>query len=475
MVQIIDLPQRYQDVMGQQLAQGLSKNFAPPEFYVQQRQQQGALNNFKQLLTPNDTPSERMFKFMQATAGLPNQQQLAQTLLPMLNQQAINSSIGYGQGTQEQYQPMQPNQPNIGNESSQNASPNQGMNQPQQDFGYFAPNQGMIPKPQQPQQGLGQAQETSTRGQSNLRNVATNVAMQMGKDVTEIPQIMEALSPLAEAKISTQQQAEALKKSSQLHAYAKEKLHKDTSEKELNDFVRIGRQFQDLPPEEWFSKTDNKFKKYQTELNSFENANIPGFISGVLRGGKYREEQLNRLQLLAKPLVDMGEEEIVRSKLAEQGLSKTEIEGVINPLNKDVMNQIKSFTNAPYEKQLEKWSEIEEARRQGKKISKEKSYDRLLQEKPDLMNQYENKIIDFISKNVKPNTSLTNLRYELEREKNVDWRQFYKALEKSIENGLELSANQRGELSELSGAPRDSLMDIFQDTGRWIDYFRKAK
>lgn len=461
MVQIIDLPQRYQDVMGQQMAQGVGRNFAPPEYYVQQQMQAGALDKFKNMLTPNDSQADRTLKFMQATAGLPNQSELANVLLPQLNQQYMRQRLGMGgafpqqmQNVQQtQQQPMQgqqmPNQPMMPNQL--------------QSFSYgnvFSPQQGggMMPT-----QSIAAGTGLAPQGQSGLRDLATEIALQQGGDLTQVPALMKSLSQLPESEINSALQTIALNNSNEKLKYARQKLPENTPEKELNDFVRIGQKYNRLAPEEWFAATDRDFKKYQNKLKNFENGFTPGVLSGMLKGKEFREKSLDRLHILAKPLIDLGEDEAVRSILSdpEKGLNltKTEIERTIHPPSKDMMKKVSSFLKAPYEPFASDVFSYEEAQ----------------QKSPKLIDQYTNKMADFIKNNVDENTSLTNLRYELGKKKGVDWRNFYDALNMAINNGMMLSHDQEGELGELTKPPMDSLADIFFDWGRIIPYMKGQK
>jgi hypothetical protein len=159
-----------------------------------------------------------------------------------------------------------------------------------------------------------------------------------------------------------------------------------------------------------------------------------------LSGGKDRETEVRRLRPVIDNLVKKGYEPIVRDKLAKLDLSRTEIEDLIHPMSNELSSKIGSLPKASADP-----------------------------EKNEAI------LADFMKKNL-GDGSLLVLRHKLMKEKGYDWQQTSKAFEKAVGKGLPVNQSQATELTEFtSQPPRDSLVDIFSDWGRFVDYLQGAK
>lgn len=158
---------------------------------------------------------------------------------------------------------------------------------------------------------------------------------------------------------------------------------------------------------------------------------LGGPIGNILAGTESREKALGRIHPVAQRLIEKGYDPIVREYLANLGLSPTEIQESIRPLSKEFTSKLSSLP--PPSKNFSANQE---------------------------------RLSDFMFKNVKPEDSLLVMRNKLWKDKNYDWRQINDAFAEAREKGLQLSAEQDRELAELSTPPRESLLDIFYDWGR---------
>ncbi len=221
-----------------------------------------------------------------------------------------------------------------------------------------------------------------------------------------------------------------------------------------------------------------------------EGAFFPGFWTGLVKGGKARENALNNLNSPVQKLVSLGFEQEVRNKLASEGLSPTEISERIHPLPENFDKQLKKLPDGPFQEQKEQSSLLGEPFQAGSPLGivgaaankfykperTMKTYDQVLEQSPKEIEKMNNRLAKFLQETITPDMSLAVLRHKLWKDKNYDWRQFGPALNKATKNGLTLTAAQRGELSEInSQAPRDSLSEIFTDWPRFIQYYRGNK
>lgn len=187
------------------------------------------------------------------------------------------------------------------------------------------------------------------------------------------------------------------------------------------------------------------------ELRSLERGSPPGAvragvnllggpIAKIISGRETRDKAIGRIKPVVDRLLEKGYDPIVRGKLSQMGFSPTEIQEIINPLSKETANKLNAFPSP------------------SKDFSKN-----------------EESIADFMLKNLKPNDSLLLLRRKLWKDKGYDWRQVNEGFRIARENGLQLSPEQDRELGEFATPPRDSLLDIFYNAGRFFGSLKGEK
>lgn len=245
------------------------------------------------------------------------------------------------------------------------------------------------------------------------------------------------------------------------------------SKEDLPDFMQFGQRhanIKDLPT--WAKETQRDFGEWKNVTNQLETAFIPGFFTGLL-SKKNREKTLDRLNEPVKKLVDLGKENQVRSKLASEYLSPTEIEGRINPLPKSAEKAIETLPKGTFPKD-------QTTRTYEKGFPEDyktfKSYDEVIEKSPKALETQNNRLAKWLTENVTPETSLLVLRDRIINDRDYDWRQYSEALKMARDRGLNLTASQNNELSTVNTqAPQDSLSDIFTDWGRAMQYLRGNK
>jgi len=421
--------------------------------------QRGALEDFKNMINPTDTPSDVTMKWAQSMAGIPGSEQMQQTILP---QYLVKHSMNLIPGQEGEYVP--PGQilsPKEGAPTSAPVVP-----------GGMPSSPGTIPAGAQPASApRGGVEDIVAPGgapttRPTPRGYNPKIAQFAMLTKSSYEDAARMFSGLTEAQIDAEIQNVELQKAKQLSDFAASKLPQ-MSQDDLNQFMRIGAKYQGMAPEDWFRATKRDHQKLQNVENSVKNANIPGIVSGLFRGPNYREQALKKLQTVMKPMVDLGEEMKARSILAEQDLSPAEIEMVVKPLKGTAVSNVYALPKAPYRE--------EEFFRDMFADPDKPNYDFVKKENPKIIADMTNKYSDFLAKNVDSKVSLLGLREKLRREKDIDWRHFWDMLELAQSKGLVLSAEQEAELGSLQNAPLDSLPYIFQGWGRWVDYIKGKK
>lgn len=472
MVQFITLPETTQGrlarEMGLAFSQGLGKNLPQPELQQVGRQQQGALENFRRSLASGDTPADVSMKWAQSMAGIPGSEQLQKSVLPQYQLQAMSNlyaGIQPGQGVMPQTPGPVVSYPQQGQVGIQAGIPAQAPISQLVPPTQVSPGgiSAMVAPSGAPSAAPGAGPSPAPLPRAAFDPQIMQLSVMAGRPYEELAR---TFAGVPQEQIGAELQNIQLAKAQEKAAYAQQKLPK-ISPDELNDFVRIGTKYQNMNPEDWFKATQRDFTKFQNVKANFDNANIPGILSGIFRGGKYREDTLKRLENLANPLINLGYEDYVRSSLVDHGLSPTEAEMVIKPMDRIGIKNFKELPKSPYA--------VDPMFPEAFKDFRKPTYDEFQQSNPKVLEQMTEKYANFLAENIKPNVSILGLREKLRREKNVDWRQYQDALNRAIGKGLTLNAEQQGELGELTNAPRDSLQWIFQDWGRWIDYLTGKK
>lgn len=350
--------------------------------------------------SPEANALDTTLAFLQATAGIPGSEKYVGQVLPMLlNQMSLAKREQLG-------------------EERPGASP---MGMPQM--------QGQLPTTQalyegeRPKTGFFQTPLTNEEIQQR--------ALQLAETRPGDPQAFER------AYQSELQQNEALKAQQQeFDAMASnlEKIKQDPTSLPL--FRKIAEKYSGLGDKfRIFEKAKRDFYNVQNDLSSIDNIVIPYGKSLTAKGigprEFTREKTIERLQPIAKRLVDQGFEQELRNKLTMQGLGPTEVNLALHPLRKE-LNQLSKIYSGKTTEDLS----------------------------------------SFLTKNINSGDTLLGLRDALKGK--VSWEQFRDALENAYPAIQDrLTPWQQTERAELLNPPKDSLASLFR--GFISDYFRGAK
>jgi hypothetical protein len=480
------------NTLGQNLKQGFQQQFNPA---VQQEYQRGRIQEALgglQNLPANASPTDVLTSLISATAGIPGAERYVGPLYDSLmraRQSENYANAGKGGQRSGQGQPIQPGQ--IGAQGQQNpivagGQPNNQPNPIAQPQGQAYQGQGgEIPVTP----GLGTLDIPTMQQIAMDRALAKNDPNAYAQEFQQLQRENEEAriqqtQPGTTQQLETVRQGDILQRDNQLRGFVASKLPGANAE-DLNDFMLIGQRHESLKnkPAEWLDATQKDFKAMKNELDALESSFNPGIFSNLLRGGKYREESLDRLTPIVQNLKKYGKEDYARNQLSNMYLSPTEVEERVNPLSKESQSKISEIPEAPY-KNINNFPVVgplgilgEVGKRIiGEKPPKDqKTYDELKESNPKLIDTYNNKLADFLRDNLKEGDSTLVWRDKLGKEKHVDWRQYNDALNMAEQNGLKLSPRQQAERAELTRAPIQSLPDLFTEWGRWVEYLRGNK
>lgn len=274
--------------------------------------------------------------------------------------------------------------------------------------------------------------------------------------------------PANSQAVETQRQADIIARDNQLRTFAAQTLPGLAGE-ELNDFMRIGQRYSNLNPADWLEATRKDFDKMNLAKTAIEKAYVPGEASGLVRGGKFREEQLQRLTPQVQSLIKYGKETYARNALTRLGVTMTEFEKMAHPINESTQKNINALPKSiyPSKKDLDllhkPW------------IAGEYIYDTAKQAlNPKKYQEGVNHLTDFIRQNA-PGNSLLALRDDITNKKDYDWTQYWDGLQNAIKEGLQLTPSQEAELEDLRNPPKDTLPNIFRGLGNFLQFFQGAK
>lgn len=496
--------------LGNQLGQGISQGFlSAAQPAIQQQYQRGqlqkALEGMKGIANdPNATPYDIASSLISATSQIPGSERYVGQLYDSLMRSRQTKDFFGGQGPQggqqrdytqgQQTQPQQPMQSG-GLNAQGNINPLMNRNEPIQQPSPLIQNQGTS----QEAQASGETPPLRIMSRDEIHQEASRQAQALNDPnyYGTAVKNLEALNDIARKQqadvvntqgLETNRQQDVLNRDTNLRKFLDGKLP-TTNPEEINDFMLVGQRYENLKnnPAAWYDATKRDFNKFMNSKTALENASIPGIVKGIFRGGKERENILKRLDPIVGDLIKYGKEDYAREKLADMYLSPTEIEERIHPLNQETKQGIEKLPRAPYEsyealpptsfKELGSniFSGIKAqltGRTEGKVL---KSYDELLESNPKIIDQTNQKLSSFLKNNLSNDSSLLVLRDNLVNKKGYDWRQFIDALNLAEENGLELTERQRAERAELTRPPVQSLPNLFNEWGNWIDYLRGNK
>lgn len=513
---VYTIPQRGQPnaSFGNQIGSGISQGFlSSAQPAIQQQYQRGQLQQALQEMqgianNPNSTPYDITSAVISATSQIPGSERYVGQLIDSLMRSRQNSNFFQGQAGpgqsqgQNQIRQSQPQNPprqmQSGSLSSQgNVNPLLNRNEPIQTQSPLMQNQGQQQGIQQPtSQGT---PPLNTMSDEEMRQEARRQAMALNDPSYEATAYQNLANRNEEIRkqqadvvktqaLETKRQEDILTRDTNLRNFVQPKLKTDNPE-EINDFMLIGQRYDNLKnnPSAWYDATKRDFDSFMDAKTSLENASIPGIGKGIFRPGQ-RESELKRLNPIVKNLVKYGKEEYARNKLASLYLSPTEIEAQFHPLNSQTNQTIEKLPKAPYESYEAlpptSFKELGQnilsgigAQITGKTTGRMlKSYDELLESDPKIIQQTTQKLADFLKNNINYDSSLLVLRDNLVNKKGYDWRQFYDALSLAEEQGLKINSDrQNAERAELTRPPIQSLPNLFNEWGNWIDYLRGNK
>lgn len=467
MVTILPTKTNLGTVLGQSLGQGLQTGI---ENQVQRGITQQDLNRLRQN-SQNASPTDLAFNLAEATALNPALGRAAGPLFETLMKSNQSDRFFGKQGS---------NQGNAqGPVNGQSPSPGfkQSLNTQQQPVNLQV-NGGGIPSTMQGQgervAGQPNPQAYSTSGvlprimpAEEIQNLAERAA-QNQNDPGSLPTWLNYYNGLNDTARNARTEAENVA------------LKMGVDQTEIPEFMKIGEQFSnETDVNKWAIDTNEKYQEYKNNKNKLENALIPGFFTGLMQGPKPREIALKRMTGTIQDLIKAGQEPYVRTTLAKEGLSPTEIEEGIHPLTENTFNAFEKMPKGffPANKSLFDGSDVEIIKGQPKlKDNTFVDYETALEKAPKEMKAMQNRLSSFFKNNVNNDTSLLVLRHKLWNDKDYDWRQIGPAIREAMSKGLKLNHAQLSELTELeTQPPRQSIADVFADWGRWQDKIKGVK
>lgn len=241
---------------------------------------------------------------------------------------------------------------------------------------------------------------------------------------------------------------------------------------ELPRFMQVGAQFDPRDVSKWSHETLREYNKVKDNETKMLRAFTPGLGSALF--GRDRPTALKRLEPTVKDLVSKGLEQDVRTMLADEYLSPTEIEELIRPLTTQKEKALNTLPKGLFPaRKLKTWEDIYKGNIGNSGLI---SYEEALEKAPKELEIMKNQLADFFVKNVDDDTSLLVLRDALWDKKDYDWRQIGPAIREAEKRGLKLNTRQSTELADVETQPPiQSLPDIFQDLDRVIQHFRGNK
>lgn len=409
MVQILPPKTNVGTQIGQALGAGLAEG---SNIGFQRGLIQNALKGLENV-PKGTTPFQLASKLLQATAGIPGAERYVGQLFPHLLT-SLQSQAAFGN------QPGQPSEQQAASFGGQFAQGVPGT--------YGATAQELTPSAQQEVGGAPGGILGSVIPQDQINQQAQQYAQQTGTGLEGATRMQQYL--LGKNQIALQQRAQAEQKASDLGVPADE----------IPAFMQLGQKHQNAKTfDDWARSTNRDYREYKNLSKSLDSVIYPGITRGVLFGPSVRESRLKEIDNTVKRLVNLGFEPEVRSKLSESGLSPAEVEERIHPFSRETKIELQKLPH------------------QGPAFQSEES-----------LSKKEEKLKDFMQKNVTNDTSLLALRNRLWQDKGYDWKRIAKVMNEAIDPSR-LTAAQTNELGILEREPpRQSLQRIFRDWGSFL-------
>lgn len=233
-----------------------------------------------------------------------------------------------------------------------------------------------------------------------------------------------------------------------------------------------GSKFDTRNPTKWAENAIRDYKRILSNDEKLQRAFIPGLGSGLL--GRDRDKKLKELVPTVQDQVKAGLEQETREFLADNYLSPTEVEEMINPLTPQKAKAVEKLPKGLFPR--ETLGEATEKAFTGKFEEPTISYEEAVEKAPRQLQQMQNVLSDFFLKNIDDKTSLLVLRDKLWNDKDYDWRQIGPAIREAEQKGLKLNDRQSTEMVDIETQPPiQSLPDIFQSLDRMTQYLRGNK
>lgn len=408
MVQILPPKTNLGTQLGEALGSGLSRGIQRgSDIGFQRGMLQNALSGIENL-PKGTTPFQLASKLMQATAGIPGAERYVGQLYPILLQQLQSNAAFPGSEADL-----------AGNISGQpSASSQPGI-----------PSEGGFP-PEKGQQGL----LSTYVPEDQIDALATQYAKQTS---TGNQGYQEARSRLEKRNENVEKQRDLVEKRF---------IQGGGKPEDWPLFAQLASNAPGKTGEEIYRNIRPLFKKYENYTKSLENFSYPGYVRSF-----DRDKIIDRVSGIVKNLKEMGFEDKARETLARKGLSPTEISLLVNPLSKEVREDLNKIPKAGFlEKHKDSFKTNEET---------------------------DQKIKDFLYKSTDPSTSLLGIRHEL-WDKGYDWERIARLMNEvyESENAPKLTPEQLDDLGTLNKEPpRQSLAYIFQDLGNFWNFKRGEK
>lgn len=450
MVQILPPKTNLGSQLGQALGGGLDRGMQQG---LQRSQLQGALEEARPIINdPNASFQDKSLAIMKAGAGIPGSERYIGPLLQIMERQDITNRQYGTQG--------QGGNPSQGMQSggvSQGASQNMPGKGPQMPGQTGAQMVSGVQPPgvPQPQEGKFGGLLPQIKTQEQMVGEAKQWAMNARDPNQEAPrlQLLEAQNTIAK---NSRQELE------------NKALALGVPQNNMSEFMQIMQGFRNEPDQDTAVRNAKmSFDKYLDDKNKLDAINFPGLLTGIFQGKGERATQLKQAENIVQDLIKQGFESQVRTKLASEGLSPTEINELISPLDQKAKSSLGQIPNGPFS-QEGYGPDVLQGYLKGQTPQSErafKSYDEVLKNNPEAIQKMNGHIEKFLEKNISPSTSMLVLRDELWK-KGYDWRQISDAM-RNVSRNMDLTTNQRNEMAQVETQPPiQSMADIFRDWWR---------
>lgn len=420
MVQILPPKTNVGSQIGEALGAGLGQGMT---MGVHRGMLQNALKGVEDLAkNPQANAFQLAAELMKATAGIPGAERYVGQLYPLLLQQMQSQAATGGPGDMTGYNPNY-QQPSDQTSQQQIQMMNQGVQPQGLPSTVGAPAQAQAGGLGKPGQGTTGGLLGSIIPQDEIARRSNEYARRTMTGLQGYNEMQQNL--LNRNAVTLQQRADLENKATNIGVPAED----------MSQFMQIAQKYNNAATMDDLVKfAQRDYREYKNLSKTLDKAYFPSILSRLAAPGALvpeRQESLKKLDNSVKRLVEMGFEQEVRQKLEKQQLSPTEVEERIHPMAESVRKDLNALPSSGKAKD----------------------------EKP---------LVDFLKKNIKPDTSLLVLRQKLWQDKGYDWNTIATAMNEAISdpNAQPLTAAQQNEMTTVeTEPPRQSLSYIFRDMG----------